>query len=102
MTKLRASVTFQIFYAGCEARNRRRLKRINANKFHRKSGGVGHRGAEAILPHYRGVLIASELTFILVSLLTCALGMTTYTRILAKFGRTFLAQQGAVLPGDTP
>jgi hypothetical protein len=42
MTKLRASVTFQIFYAGCEARNRRRLKRINANKFHMKSGGVGH------------------------------------------------------------
>ncbi len=41
-----------------------------------------------------------NLTSILVSLLTCALGMTTDLRILAIIGQALLAQRGAVLPGD--
>jgi hypothetical protein len=41
-----------------------------------------------------------NLTTILVSLLTCALGMTTNPRILAKIGQALLAQRGAVLSGD--
>ena len=41
-----------------------------------------------------------NLTSILVSLLTCALGMTIRPRILAKIGQALLAQRGAVLPGD--
>jgi hypothetical protein len=105
------ATSFRIMESGQNLRMRQKTRYVTPQKA--TGSTVCHQGrmrvlkASALLAHtfsappvWATPRCDQNLTSILVSLLTCALGMTTYTRILAKIGQAFLAQQGVALLGD--